>query len=364
MQPPAFTGRSRGAEQSLDEISRHEAPRTTFRIGGGQPVQIISPLQPLRLPVVDLTRLPASDRQAEAMRLASEEAARPFHLVHGPLFRVTLLRLDGEEHILLLTMHHIVSDGWSGGVLRRELETLYAAFSAGRPSPLPELPIQYSDFALWQREWLRGETLETQLAYWKRQLGVIPPLLELPTDRPRPALQTYRGSKFQMAISAQLTEGLKTLGQRERATLFMTLLAAFQILLHRYTGQDDLLVGTPIANRTQVETEGLIGFFANTLVMRANLSGNPTFCEALGRVRVTAMNAYAHQDLPFERLIDELQLERDHRHNPLFQVMFVFQNVPTKGSTSWALRNCPAEFEDGTVEGPKGFCWSDCHRME
>ena len=347
-----LTGRLReeALEQSLNEIlRRHEALRTTFRTVGGQPVQVISPLQPLRLPVVDLTRLPASDRQAEALRLAAEEADRPFHLVHGPLFRVTLLRLDAEEHVLLLTMHHIVSDGWSTGVLYRELETLYAAFSAGRPSPLPELPIQYSDFAVWQREWLRGEMLETQLAYWKRQLGKIPPVLELPTDRPRPALQTFRGSRYQMAISAQLTEGLKALSQRERATLFMTLLAAFQTLLLRYTGQDDLVVGTPIANRTRVETEGLIGFFANTLVMRANLSGNPTFCEALGRVRTTAMNAYAHQDLPFERLVEELQPERDHRRNPLFQVMFVFQNVPGRGIHPYGYPAPPgAEFEDGT----------------
>ncbi len=283
-----LTGRLREEvlEQSINEIlRRHEALRTTFRTVGGHPIQVISPVQPLRLPVVNLTRLPVSDRQAEAVRLASEEIVRPFHLLHGPLFRVTLLRLDVEEHMLLLTMHHIVSDGWSTRVLNRELETLYAAFSAGRPSPLPELQIQYRDFAVWQRKWLQGKALETQLAYWKRQFEKIPPVLDLPTDRPRPAHQSFRGSSYQMEISAQLTEGLKALSQRERATLYMTLLAAFQTLLHRYTGQDDLAVGTPIANRTLVETEDLIGFFANTLVMHANLSGNPTFCEVLGRVR-------------------------------------------------------------------------------
>ena len=345
--------REEALERSLGEIlRRHEALRTTFRTVGGHPVQVVSPVQPLRVPVVDLTRLPVSDRLTESARLASEETVRPFHLVHGPLFRVTLLRLDTEEHVLLMTVHHILSDGWSTGVLYRELETLYAAFSAGEPSPLPELPIQYGDVAVWQRQWLQGETLETQLGYWKRQLKEMPPVLELPADRPRPALPTHRGSRYPMAISARLTEGLKALSQRESATPFMTLLAAFQTLLHRYTGQVDLVVGTPIANRTRLETEGLIGCFANTLVMRADLSDNPTFCEVLGRVRTTAINAYAHQDLPFERLVEELHPERDHRLNPLFQVMFAFQNLPGKTSTGpWSgLTVTPMEVTSDTAK--------------
>ncbi|MBS1241746.1 MAG: amino acid adenylation domain protein, partial [Gemmatimonadetes bacterium] len=320
-------------ERSLGEIlRRHEALRTTFRTNGGQPVQVVSPAQPLHVPVVDLTRLSGSARLAEALRLASDEAVRPFHLVRGSLFRVTLLKLDAEDHVLLITVHHIVSDGWSTRVLYRELEALYAAFASGRPSPLPELPIQYGDFAVWQRRWLQGDTLEAQLAYWKRQLDGMPPVLELPADHPRPAIQTHRGASYSMEIPARLAEGLKALSQRENATPFMTLLAVFQTLLHRYTGQADLVVGTPIANRTRLEAEGLIGLFANTLVMRADLSGNPSFREALDRVRTTAINAHAHQDLPFERLVEELHPERDHRHNPLFQIMFAYQNLPGTGA--------------------------------
>jgi amino acid adenylation domain-containing protein len=322
-------------EQSLNEIlRRHEALRTTFPTIGGQPVQAIAPAKPRRLPVVDLTSLPACDRQGEALRLAAEEAGLPFHLARGPLARATLLRLDAEEHILLFAMHHIISDGWSTQVLYRELETLYDAFAAGRASPLPDLPIQYADFAVWQREWLHGRHgqegggLEAQLAYWKEQLGENLPVLDLPTDRSRPDLQTYRGARQEMVIPHQVTEGLKALSQREGATLFMTLLAAFQTLLFRYSGQDDLVVGTPIANRTRVETEGLIGFFANTLVLRTDLSGHPSFRRLLGRVRATALGAFAHQDLPFEKLVEELQPERDPRHTPLFRVMFAFQNIP------------------------------------
>lgn len=321
-------------ERSLGEIRRrHETLRSTFRTVAGSPVQFVSPVQPLRLPVVDLTRLPVSDRHAEAVRLASEEAARPFHLVHGPLFRVALLRLGAEQHVLLVTMHHIVTDGWSMGVFSRELAALYPAFSAGRPSPLPELPVQYGDFAVWQRGWLQGEMLEIQLAYWRKQLEGMPPVLELPADRPRPTLPTHRGGSYPMEISAPLTEGLRALSRRENTTPFMTLLAAFQTLLHRYTGQTDLVVGTPIANRTRLETEGLIGFFANTLVMRARLLDDPTFCETLERVRTTAIDAYAQQDLPFERLVEELKPERDQGINPLFQVMFVFQNLPGQDAT-------------------------------
>ena len=316
-------------EQSLNEIvRRHEALRTTFSVMEGQPVQVIAPGLALTLPVVDLGNLLETEREAEAQRLTIEEAQRPFDLAQGPLLRTTLLRLDKEEHILLLTMHHIVSDGWSMGVLFRELSALYEAFSAGKPSPLPELPIQYADFAVWQRQWLQGETLEAQLAYWKKQLDGVCPVLELPTDRPRPAVQTFRGARQSMVLSKSLTEAVKALSHQEGTTLFMTLLAAFQTLLYRYTGQDDIIVGSPIANRNRSEIEGLIGFFVNTLVLRTDLSDNPTFRELLGRVREVALGAYAHQDLPFEKLVEALHPERDLSRNPMFQVMFILQNTP------------------------------------
>ncbi|WP_414574316.1 condensation domain-containing protein, partial [Nostoc sp. CCY 9925] len=268
------------------------------------------------------------EREAETMRLASEEAQRPFDLSQGPLLRATLLRLDEKENVLLLTMHHIVSDGWSTGVLVREIAVLYEAFSAGKLSPLPELPIQYTDFAYWQRQWLQGEVLETQLAYWKQQLAGAPQVLELPTDYNRPAVQTFQGASEPLVLPKALSEGLKTLSQQEGVTLFMTLLAAFKVLLHRYTKQDDIMVGTPIANRNRTETEGLIGFFVNTLVIRTELSDNPSFQKFLTQVREVALGAYAHQDLPFEKLVEELQPERNLSHTPLFQVMFVLQNAP------------------------------------
>ena len=324
-------------ERSLSEIvRRHETLRTTVRAVGGQPVQIVSPAHPMHVPVVDLSRVAAAGREAEALRLASEDAGRPFHLVHGPLFRATLLKLDAEDHLLLLTVHHIVSDGWSTGVLLRELDALYAAYTSGGPSPLPALPIQYRDFAAWQRDRLHGDAIETQLAYWKAQLEGMPPVLELPADRPRPDAPAYRGASYAMDIPGELIARLNVLGQREDATPFMTLITAFQALLLRYTGQTGFGVGTPIASRGRAETEGLIGLFANTLVMRADLSDNPSFRAALRRTRATALDAYAHQDVPFEKLVEELHPERDHRHNPLFQVMFAYQNLPDHGpAASW-----------------------------
>ena len=240
--------------------------------------------------------------------------------------RVTLLRLGQEDHVLLLTLHHIVSDGWSMKVLFRELSALYNAFSQNHPSPLSQLPIQYADFGAWQRQWLQGEILETQLSYWKKQLKDVVPL-QLPTDRPRPALPSYRGARESIELSKELTQELKALSRSHDVTLYMTLLAAFQTLLFRYTAQDDIAVGAPIAGRTHDETEGLIGFFVNTLVLRSDLSGNPPFRELLGRVREVALGAYAHQDLPFEKLVEELQPERNLGHSPLFQVMFVLQNT-------------------------------------
>ncbi len=336
-------------ERSVNEIvKRHEALRTTFATVDGRPVQVIAPTLTVKPPIVNLQELPESEREAEVRRLAIEEAQRPFNLAQGPLLRVTLLRLAEEEHVGLLTMHHIVSDGWSTGILIREMAVLYEAFSCGNSSPLPELPIQYADFAYWQRQWLQGEVLETQLTYWKRQLlGVSP--LELPTDYIRPAVQTFRGSLQSSPLPRKMGEGLRALSRHEGTTLFMTLLTAFNILLHRYTGQDDLIVGTPIANRNRLEIEGLIGFFVNTLAMRTDLSGNPTFRGLLRRLREVCLGAYAHQDLPFERLVEELHLERNLGRNPLFQVMFVLQNTSLQTVGLPGLTLSPVEIDSGTA---------------
>ncbi|MBA2448198.1 MAG: amino acid adenylation domain-containing protein [Chloroflexi bacterium] len=317
-------------ERSFSEITRrHETLRTTFHPIESRPVQVIAPATPLTLPVVDLSRLPETERDVAAVRLAQEEARRPFDLARGPLLRATLLRLGAEEHVLLLTLHHIASDDWSKGVLNRELAALYEAYAVGRPSPLPEPAIQYADFAVWQRERLRGEALEAQLAYWKRQLAGLPEL-DLPAARPRPPVQSFRGDRHSLLLPEALSEALKALSRREGATLFMTLLAAFQTLLARYTGQDDVVVGSPIAGRNRVEIEPLIGFFVNTLVLRTDLSGDPTFRELLARVRNVALGAYGHQELPFEQLVEALQPERDLSRNPLFQVTFVLQNTPSR----------------------------------
>jgi amino acid adenylation domain-containing protein len=315
-------------QQSIGEIfRRHEVLRTTFSTEHDRPVQRIAPVTAFTLPEIDLSAMPKEQREARAQQLASEEAPRPFDLVSGPLMRATLLLLNPEEHVLLVTMHHIASDGWSMGILYQELSVLYEAFLTGNPSPLPEPPIQYADFAVWQKEWLQGENLEKQLAFWKEQLRDLSPL-ELPTDHPRPLVQTFHGAVHSVQLSRDLSESLQSLSRREGVTLFMTVLAAFQVLLHRYTGQDDIVVGTPIANRNREEIEGLIGFFVNTLVMRTDTSGNPPFRELLKRVRRVSLDAYAHQDLPFEKLVMELRPERDLSLNPLFQVMFALQNAP------------------------------------
>ena len=316
-------------EESLNEIvRRHDTLRTTFQAREGRPFQVVAPTLGLSVPVVDLRGYPRAEREAMAQRLAAEETHKPFDLAEGPLLRATVLRLDEEEHVLLLTMHHIVSDGWSMGVFNRELAALYEAYSTGKPVPLTDLSVQYADFAAWQREWLQGEVLENQLAYWKEQLDGTPSLLGLRTDRPRPAVQTLRGAVQTVLFPSRLSESLKALSRKENCTLFITLLAAFKVLLYRYTGQEDIVVGTPIANRNRSEIEGLIGFFVNTLVLRTDLSGNPKFRELLGRVRGTALGAYVHQDMPFERLVEELQPERDASRTPLFQLMFVLQNTP------------------------------------
>jgi amino acid adenylation domain-containing protein len=338
-------------EQSLAEVVlRHESLRTTIETIDGQPIQAIAPEIILTLPVVDLREIAEAQRDAEVQWLSTQEAQQSFDLTKAPLLRAKLLRLDEAEHVLLLTIHHIVSDGWSLGVLMRELAVLYEAFSSGKPASLPELPIQYADFAIWQREWLSGEVLESNLAYWKHQLGGELLILELPTDRPRPLVQTYRGARQSFELSKDLTDALKVLSRREEVTLFMTLLAAFKVLLYRYTGQEDVIVGSPIANRNRTVIEGLIGFFVNTLVLRSDLGGTPSFRDLLGRVREVALGAYTHQDLPFERLVEELQPDRDMSYNPLFQVMFVLQNAPMSDWGFSRLTLSPLEVESKTAK--------------
>ncbi|HLM54816.1 MAG TPA: amino acid adenylation domain-containing protein [Pyrinomonadaceae bacterium] len=317
--------------RSLGElVRRHETLRTTFDIVGGQPRQLIADARPVRLPIVDLTRLPPGEREAAAQRLVEEEIRRPFDLARGPLLRASLLRLGEREHTLLLVMHHIVSDGWSMGVLVRELSTLYAAFKQGTQPELPELPVQYADYAVWQREYLTGEVLEEQLRYWREQLGGELPVLELPADRPRPAVRSYRGAEVPLGVDERVTEGLRALAREGGATLFMVLLAAFDVLLYRYTGRTDVVVGTPVAGRTRAEVEHLIGFFVNTLALRTKLDGRVSFRELLRRVRETTVGAFAHQELPFERVVEELRPERNTSHAPLFQVMLALQNASSE----------------------------------
>ena len=316
-------------ELSLSEvIRRHEILRTTFRSQVPHVVQVISPYHPATLSIVDLQDLPEMDREFEGRRVAIQEASRPFDLGKGPLMRTTLLRVGPEKHVLLLTMHHIISDGWSLGILIREVAALYEAFCSGQPSPLSELPVQYADFAYWQRRWLQGDALEKQLAYWRSHLKGAPAFLDLPTDRPRPPRQTYRGARHLFVLPLPLSRSLKSLSHAEGVTLFMTLFAAFNTLLYRYSNQADIVVGADIANRNRIEIERLIGFFVNMMVLRTDLSGNPTFRELLRRVRSVSLGGYAHQDVPFEKLVEELQPERDLSRNPLFQVVFVLQNTP------------------------------------
>jgi amino acid adenylation domain-containing protein len=318
-------------ERSLGAlVQRHEILRTAFAIVDGAPVQIIAPAAAycdISIPVRDLAAQPPDERQAQVITLARQEARRPFDLTSGHLLRAELLRLGDAEHVLLLTMHHIIADGWSLGVLFRELASHYAAFISGQSAQLSALPLQYADFARWQRQWLQGEVLGSQLEYWKHQLAGASGVLVLPSDRPPPPVRTYRGTQQPLVIPRPVSDALKALGHAEGTTLFMMLLAAFNILLYRYTDQTDLLVGTPITNRTRSEIEGLIGCFVNTLVLRTDLSGSPTFRNVLAQVREVALEAYAHQDLPFEKLVEELQPTRDLSRNPLFQVMFNLQDV-------------------------------------
>jgi hypothetical protein len=306
-------------------VARQQSLRLAFPEADGVPTVIEhAPYDPLV--VTDLSHLTGDAQQQAVTAHVREHALTPFDLAAGPLLRAALLVLDSERHVLLVNQHHIVSDGWSMGVMIRELAALYGAFGAGTEPALTPLAVHYTDYAAWQRAWLVGETLERQLGYWTEQLAGAPQVLALPADRPRPAVQSYRGAHLATQLDAALTARLKALGQARGATLFMTLLAAFELLLARYTGQDDLLVGSPIANRTAAGSEGLIGFFVNTLVLRARLDQAQTFDDLLAQVRRTALDAYAHQDLPFEQLVERLNPERSLSRSPLFQVMFVLQH--------------------------------------
>jgi amino acid adenylation domain-containing protein len=316
-------------ERSINEsIRRHESLRTIFKMENEEPVQVIMPQMQTKIEVIELSHLPAPEREKETNRLTAEEAGKPFDLERGPLLRVLLLVHAIDTHILLYTMHHIITDGWSLELFRKELITIYEAYLAGNPSPLPEPSVQYADFALWQREQLQGEALQKQLSYWKNVLSGDIPILELPADRQRPAISSYRGEKQKIEIPESLTVRLVELTRKQGCSMFMIMLAAFNVLLYRYSGQDDILIGTPIANRTKPELEEIIGFFANTLVIRTDLTGSPTFNQLLRRVRRITAGAYDNQDLPFEKLVEELQPDRYMSHNPLFQAMLVLQNVP------------------------------------
>ena len=337
-------------EQAITAIvHRHEVLRTNFCVINESLIQVIHPHPQMKMQVLDWRQLTAEDQLSKAQHLATTELQQSFDLSNAPLLRVKLLQLADQSHLLLLVIHHIVCDGWSMGIFRQELFTLYTAFCKQESSPLPELSLQYADFAHWQRQWLQGDVLQNQLNYWQKQLAAVPPLLELPTDRPRPSTQTYRGSSEFLQLDQDVTQKLKHLSQQSGTTLFMTLLTVFTLLLSRYTGQEDIVVGSAIANRNRQETEPLIGFFVNTLALRTNLQGNPTFKELLERVKQVTLDAYDHQDLPFEKLVDELGLERSLSHHPLFQVAFGFQNETQEILSTNGLTLTPFTWENTTT---------------
>ncbi|HYG62677.1 MAG TPA: condensation domain-containing protein, partial [Thermoanaerobaculia bacterium] len=336
-------------------VRRHEVLRTVFTAPKGSPAQWIQPSVQPSLPVVDLSALPEWEREPEAVALAREEASRPFDLTdlterhRGPLLRGLLLRLAADDHVVALTVHHIAGDGWSMGVLVREVTALYAAFAAGLPSPLPELPVQYVDFAVWQRSWLEGEVLDGQLDYWRHRLAGLAPA-ELPADRPRPPARSGRGATLPVTLPRDLAEALRALGRQEDATLFMVLLAGFSVLVHRHSANDRPVFGTDIANRRQAELEGLIGLFVNQLVLSVDLAGDPTFRELLRRVRRDTLEAYTHQDAPFERLVELLRPDRDVSRTPLFQLKLVLQNAPFSAQSLPDLGVAPLEVPGQTAK--------------
>ncbi|MEM8531243.1 MAG: condensation domain-containing protein, partial [Chloroflexota bacterium] len=338
-------------EQSVNEvIRRHESLRTTFIEIDGQPIQNILPHLTITLECDDLSMLSEQDREHTVQHRATQEVQKPFNLEQGPLLRLLLLRTAEDQHVVLLIIHQIISDVWSIRVFIRELLVIYQAFLAEHPSSLAALPIQYADFAHWQRRWMQGEILEVQLDYWRRHLADAPKFLELPPDRPRPPVQSFWGAKYYTKLDQELTESLKALSREEGVSLFMTMLAAFKVLLYRYTNSEQVVVATPIANRTKPELEGMIGFLVNSLVLNTNMHGNPTFRDLLQRVRSTTLGAFAHQDIPFERLVMEMQNERDMSRNPLYQVMFIFQNLPDAPLETPRLTMQPIPIETGTTQ--------------
>jgi amino acid adenylation domain-containing protein len=347
-------------EQCLNEIiRRHETLRTSFKVEEAQPVQIVTPVLQVALSRTDLQTLSKTEQEARVQHLAVQEMKHAFDLSQSPLLRVNLLQLDKEEYVLLMIMHRIIWDSWSLRVFIQELVILYQSVSTQNAPLLPDLAIQYADFAVQQRQWLQTEEAETQLAYWKKQLAGTAQALQLPTDRPRPAVQSFRGASYTFQLTRVLTEELKTLSQREGITLLMTLLAAVNTLLFRYTQQDDMIVGTPVANRMRTELEGLIGFFTNTLVLRTDLSGDPRFVEVLGRIRAVASKARAHQDLPYELLVEELRPERDLSYNPLFQVMVGMEDVPMEILDVPDLTVIPLQVESKTTPFDIAFEFSE-----
>ncbi|MFP2932073.1 amino acid adenylation domain-containing protein, partial [Pyxidicoccus sp. 3LG] len=342
-------------------VSRHEALRTTFMLKAGQPVQVLHPHVAWTLPLTDLGALPADAREAEARRLATEEAVRPFDLATGPLLRTRLIRLDAGEHVLVLVLHHIVSDGWSMGVLVREVVAGYEAFASGTSPALPPLPVQYADFAAWQRQWLQGDVLTREVAWWKEQLSGAPQVLDLTTDKPRPAIRSPRGAIVPVHLDRELSERLVSFARQEGATPFMVLLAAWQGVLSRYSGQEELLVGSPIAGRRQGEVEGLIGFFVNTLVLRGRVRAGDSFRAQLAQVRDTTLAAFEHQDLPFEKLVEELQPQRDLSRNPVVQVLFALQNAPGGELKAPGLTLRELELEHATAQFDLNLTLAESH---
>ncbi|MFP2932273.1 condensation domain-containing protein, partial [Pyxidicoccus sp. 3LG] len=326
-------------ERSFAELARrHEVLRTTFKAEGGRPVQLIALEGQVPMEVHDLRGVPAEVREAAARKLSSEVSQRPFSLETGPLMRAALIRMADEDHVLMVTMHHIVSDGWSVDILVREVSALYDAFMAGKPSPLPELPLHYVDFAAWQQSWLKGDVLEGQLGWWRNQLAGAPRALELPTDRPRPAVQTFHGASLPLRLPRELSESLRAFCLREGVTPFMVLLSAFQALLSRYSGQDDVVVGTPIAGRNRAEMEGVVGLFINTLALRLRVGQAPSFRSLVAQAREMTLGAFSHQDVPFEKLVEAVQPARDLGRTPVFQVLFALQNVPATDARMTRLK--------------------------
>jgi acyl carrier protein len=326
-------------ESSLNGlVARHEILRTTYGVVDDQPVQKIAPQFAMTLPVVDLSSLSPGEREQQAAELVQVESEKGFDLAADPILRGMVIKLADEDHVLFLNTHHIASDGWSSGVMLNDLSSLYRAAIEKKAADLPPLEIQYADYAVWQRKWLQGEVLTRQLDYWKSELSGAPPLLALPTDRPRPAVQTFRGAVHESPLPKNVIESLRLLGRQKGSTLFMILLAGFEALVYHYTGQPDVVLGTDLANRTTVQTEALIGFFVNLLVVRTDVSGNPTFEELIKRVREVTLRAYAHQDLPFDKLVEELRPERNLTHSPLVQVLFVQQNTPRSAASMPGLK--------------------------